>query len=602
MSLKLTGKWTEKYAGQTEIELEDDTFVIPKSAFEYNYELKFIALPDSISIIYNSAFEKCESLEKIIMPKSIDFIGERVFMDCANLKGIELPEGLTEISTSAFFCCKSLEYIRIPEGVKRIGINAFTDCVSLKKIYLPDSLEIIDDYAFEGCVNLETVEGGESVIVIGDYAFHGCANLSEIKFSSSLDTIYETTFLGSSVKVPGYILDKLNDKYISDTTVCVPDGILTVTAWSLERNDGSSWDKVILPDSVRNISYNAFYSVLNYIFSPDSTAENRISSLPKKMNMPRGYFRQKTAFNTEMAFLLADTVWKDYVTDEDFEYMLLYQNSKTAQYGACDVLSENCNEHLVNMMNITDNSPIQLEHLAAYAATYLNKIDFSNLKTLRLRAKSNKAYKALEILDKYCFDLLNNKDDDITEFCLKYFSPFAAERYFPDDSNVRALLNRVRYYKNGSYVPEYIVKCVLYAYMRQLPDESENMKDIEGFQFVSEADKIVSEFDRESFMNVIKDIPLEDTQLLIPVCRYGDADTVNTICDEILNVNSSCRVWRANIAKTALRLNETDEAKVLQDGINYAESCDDNYEEDDFEDNFFEDDDFEFDTEEEYLL
>lgn len=601
MSLKLTGKWTEKYAGQTEIELEYNTFVIPQSAFEYNDELKFISLPDSTSIIYKSAFEKCESLEKIIMPKSIDFIGERAFMDCVNLKEIELPEGLTEISDFAFFCCKSLEYIRIPEGVKRIGINAFTHCVSLKKVYLPDSLEIIDHYAFEGCVNLETVEGGETVRVIGDYAFYGCANLSEIGINPSLDTIFETTFWESSVKVPEYILDKLDDKYISDNTVCVPDGILTITDWSLERNYGSSWDEVILPDSVRNISYNAFYCVLNYIFSPDSTAENRISSLPKKMNMPRGYFRQKTAFNAEMAFLLADTVWKDYVTDEDFEYMLLFQNSKTAQHGACDILSDNCNDHLINMMNITDNSPLQLEHLAAYAATYLNRIDFSNLETLRLRAKRNKAYKALEILDKYCFDLLNNKDDDISVFCLKYFSPFAVERYFPEDSNVRALLNRVRYYKNESYVPEYIVKCVLYAYMRQLPDEDENMKEIEDFQFVSEADKIVSEFDRESFMNVIKDIPLEYTQFLIPVCRYGDAETVNTICDEILNGNSSCSVWRTTIVKLALRLNETDEAKVLLDGINYSESCDDNYEEDDFEDNIFEDD-FEFDTDEEYLI
>lgn len=601
MSLKLTGKWTEKYAGQTEIELEDNTFVIPKSAFEYNDELKFIALPDSTSIIYKSAFEKCESLEKIIMPKSIDFIGERAFMDCVNLKEIELPEGLMEINDFAFFCCKSLEYIRIPEGVKRIGINAFTHCVSLKKVYLPDSLEIIDHYAFEGCVNLETVEGGETVRVIGDYAFYGCANLSEIGINPSLDTIFETTFWESSVKVPEYILEKLDDKYISDNTVCVPDGILTITDWSLERNYGSSWDEVILPDSVRNISYNAFYCVLNYIFSPDSTAENRISSLPRKMNMPRDYFRQKTAFNAEMAFLLADTVWKDYVTDEDFEYMLLFQNSKTAQHGACDILSDNCNGHLINMMNITDNSPLQLEHLAAYAATYLNKIDFSNLEMLRLRAKRNKAYKALEILDKYCFDLLNNKDDDISVFCLKYFSPFAAERYFPEDSNVRALLNRVRYYKNESYVPEYIVKCVLYAYMRQFPDEDENMKEIEDFQFVSEADKIVSEFDRESFMNVIKDIPLEYTHFLIPVCRYGDAETVNTICDEILNGNSSCSVWRTTIVKLALRLNETDEAKVLLDGINYAESCDDNYEEDDFEDNIFEDD-FEFDTDEEYLI
>lgn len=55
-------------------------------------------------------------------------------------------------------------------------------------------------------------------------------------------------------------------------------------------------------------------------------------------------------------------------------------------------------------------------------------------------------------------------------------------------------------------------------------------------------------------------------------------------------------------AKMALRLNETDEVKVLSEGIKYAESCDEYFEEDDFEDNIFEDDDFEFDTDEEYLI
>lgn len=104
MSLKLTGKWTEKYAGQTEIELEDNTFVIPESAFEYNDELKFIALPDSISIIYKSAFEKCESLEKIIMPKSIDFIGEQAFMDCVNLKETGLWKEITAHHGMRLFC------------------------------------------------------------------------------------------------------------------------------------------------------------------------------------------------------------------------------------------------------------------------------------------------------------------------------------------------------------------------------------------------------------------------------------------------------------------------------------------------------------------
>lgn len=571
MSLHLKGVWTEKYAGQSEVVLDDDILTIPQYAFEFNRDLKFIALPESVTKIAKSAFRGCTSLEKAVMPKHMDSIEVNAFKDCENLKSIELPDGLTEISNSTFFSCKSLEYIRIPEGVKRIGRYAFFECTSLKTVYLPKSLEVIDDYAFDSCVNLEKITGGESVRIIGDFAFCNCHKLTDFKLGSSLERIYDSSFSDCPFEVPDYILVNTDDCFINDDVIRIPDGTLTITEQSLTRNDGKVWDEVILPDSVRNISVDAFYSMFSFEFNLDAIKESKISSLPKKMNMPPDYFRQKTAFDAEMAFLLAQTVWKEYVTDEDFEYMLLYQNNKKVQYRLHDILSDNCNRHLINMLKIADNSPLQLEHLASYAATHFNSIDVRNLEILKERAKSCDAFKAVEILDKYCFAFLENSSDRITEYCLKYFSPYAAEKYFPDDDKLKVLLNQVRYSESGEYVPEYIVKCVLYAYMRQIPFGVSGHNGITDFHFVKEADCIAAEFDRESFLRLINELPLNYIQMLIPACRYGDAYTI----DKILVLLGHKRPLTSTVIRKALELSESDEAMVLLEKIKYAESEDD---------------------------
>ncbi len=573
MALHLVGEWVKKYKGQTEVTVEDKITVVPPYAFGYGEEIKYISLPDSVMRIDIGAFKRCEALEKIILPKSIDSICNRAFEDCLNLKNIEIPHGLTEISNGTFFGCKSLEYIRIPEGVRRIGMNAFCDCKSLRKISFPDSLEEIDDNAFSNCVNLESIEGG-NVRKIGENAFFNCISLSKFKLGSCVDSISDSAFYNSLFKVPNYILVGLNDKYVFDSVVRIPNGILSVTEDSLVRNENEPWNEVILPDSVKNISFNAFYNFYMFVFEKGSRAEHRIKCLPKRMNMPLNYFRQKTAFDARMALMLADTLWKDFVTDEDFEYMLLYQNSRTAQYGACDFLSENCSCHLNNMMKRTDNSPLQLEHLASYAATYLKRIDLSLLETLKKRAERRKAYKALEILDKYCFAFLNDSQDEITDFCLKYFSPYKAERYFCENNNLNPLLNRVRYRKSDKYVPDYILKCVLAAYMEQLPENFDELDECVKFNIVNEADIIASEFDSESFMSVIDELPDDDLKLLLPICRYGSADMAVKICDEISKMNINDCNFMLDVAKKALELSENDEARTFLEGVRYAENSD----------------------------
>ena len=631
--------WEGKYKEQSEVIIDDRISELPSQAFEGDKDLRFISLPDSVTNICFRAFKDCTALEKIIIPSTVTSIGNNAFENCEKLKAVELAQGLTEIYSGVFINCKSLEYIRIPEGVTRIGSNAFCDCLSLRKVYLPDSLEEIEDFAFSGCENLRVVEGGASLRKIGDYAFCKCYALSKFRISPSVEKISDTAFSDSGFRVPDNILVNLRDEYVSGNVVRIPEGVLSVTEGALSGTEKLLCNEIILPESLRNISYNAFFSEPFFIFEQISEAEQRLSRLPQKMNMPLNYFRQETQFDAKMAFMLADTVWKDYVTDEDFEYMLLYQNSRTAQEGACDRLSENCSYHLSNMLELTDNSLNQLEHLAAYAASYPKKIDLSLLKALKKRSSLNKAYNALEILDKYCFTILRECKDEIIDFCLEDFSPYIAERYFRDYSSLNPVISCVRYRDSDKYVPDYLVKCVLAAYMSQLPENIDKLEadindkivldNYDDLCIVSEADYIAAEFDTESFKRVIDSLPIYAYSFLPPICRYGSADILDRICCQIVETENNCyafpSVW-LSVAKKSLALSDNDEASAFLEGIRYAESngdeedcydefdeeeideeeideeeideeeideedCYDEFDEDEFEDDEFEDDD-----------
>lgn len=606
--------WEDKYKEQSEVIIDDRISELPSQAFEGDKDLRFISLPDSVTKICFRAFKDCTALEKIIIPSTVTSIGNNAFENCEKLKAVELAQGLTEIYSGVFINCKSLEYIRIPEGVTRIGSNAFCDCLSLRKVYLPDSLEEIEDFAFSGCKNLRIVEGGASLRKIGDYAFSDCNSLSKFKISSSVEKISDTAFSDSGLRVPDSILVKLRDEYVSGNVVRIPEGVLSIMQGALSGTEKLLCNEIILPDSLRNISYNAFFSEPFFIFEQISEAEQRLSRLPQKMNMPLNYFRQETQFDAKMAFMLADTVWKDYVTDEDFEYMLLYQNSRTAQEGACDRLSENCSYHLSNMLELTDNSPNQLEHLAAYAASYPKKIDLSLLKALKKRSSLNKAYNALEILDKYCFTILRECKDEIIDFCLEDFSPYIAERYFRDYSSLNPVISCVRYRDSDKYVPDYLVKCVLAAYMSQLPENIDKLEayindkivvdNYDDLCIVSEADYIAAEFDTESFKRVIDSLPIYAYSFLPPICRYGSADILDRICCQIVETENNCyafpSVW-LSVAKKSLALSDNDEASAFLEGIRYAESngdeedCYDEFDEEEIDEEEFEDDEFDDD-------
>lgn len=541
-----------KYKDQVEVIFSGDDN-IDEEYFDYSETLRYIEISEGVRGIF-SAFIGCAALQRVILPKTVDCIWANSFQYCISLKSIELPPRITEIGDETFWDCKSLEYIYIPEGVTTIGSYAFSDCISLRRIYLPQSVCKISNSAFDGCTNLERVEGGAGIKKVEGNAFADCINLKEFPFSSTIESIEPCAFDNTKVEIPKSIL--LDDSLCKDgLTVTVPDGIITLTDSSLSRNDDNRWERVILPDSVKNISAHAFVSpeYLGMGTSDDQRDEQRNMKIPKSMNMPKNYFRQKTVFDCEMAFLLADTVWKDYVCDRDFEIMLLHQDSEDIQSELRRRLSENCRIHLENMLNCTDNSPFQLEHIAAYAVTYAGSLEEKLVNKLKNRAEEFKAFDAISLLTKYSFTDYGDKDSKMSVICSKELLPYEADKYFEKEVPIKP---RVLWKNSNTYVPSYIVTSVLYAYIEQAPENIREYRNCPDFHRVSAADAIASEFDRDSFLLYLGALQHDNYRQVIPICRYGDEKIISELLLNIKTYHQSVRSILPKIVRKALKLSD----------------------------------------------
>ena len=558
-------KWFEEYTGQPEIiisyrkDSDDDNsravcgFTSAKGFECFIDSLEYVAFDDNIRIIMGMAFQGFRVLKKVVLPKTMDYIGMNAFDGCISLKSIELPRGLGGVPAAIFRDCKSLEYVYIPDDVEIIGTSAFEGCTSLKSIYLPPSVKYICRYAFSNCTNLERIEGGAGIKQIELCAFLCCEKLTEFPFRSTIECLEPCAFDYTRVEIPKSILIK--DSLPQDKlTVTIHDGTITLTDFSLVRADGRKWERVILPESVRNISINAFSPLLlSCVGTTEGIAERRIEMLPEYMNMPKDFFRQETDFNCDMALLLADTVWKEYVTDSDFETMLLHQSSEKAQSKLRKRLSNNCNTHLENMLNCTDNSPLQLERIAAYAATYAGSLEEKLVNKLKNRAEEFKAFDAISLLTKYSFTDYGDKDSKMSVICSKELLPYEAEKYFEKEVPIKP---RVLWKNSNTYVPSYIVTSVLYAYIEQAPENIREYRNCPDFHRVSAADAIASEFDRDSFLLYLGALQSENYRQVIPICRYGDEKIISELLLNIKKYHQSVRSILPKIVRKALKLSD----------------------------------------------
>jgi hypothetical protein len=207
----------------------------------------------------------------------------------SQIRHVVIGEGVTNVGEEAFegFGDKygALEDVSFPSTLKSIEKKAFEKCPALKTLSFPSSLKSIDEDAFFYCTGLESVAFAGAT-AIGNDAFRGCDALAEVTVASGMtefgeDAFFNTPWLRSlavenkgaavvnNVLIGAYVAW---DKKEGDGILIIPDGVTKIAPAALrgttlggqtsaEEGTQVDWylEEVVIPDSVTEIGYEAFY-------------------------------------------------------------------------------------------------------------------------------------------------------------------------------------------------------------------------------------------------------------------------------------------------------------------------------------------------------
>ncbi len=204
----------------------------------------------TVGVTYSgsSQFDKSIYSGDIVIPSEVEYqgvtysvtsIGSNAFYGCSDLTSITIPNSVTIIYSDAFAYCESLTSITIPNSVTKIGPEAFWACDRLTSITIPSSVTEIGVSAFYGCDRLASVN-------ISDIASWCKINFDYYNRRNPYTGIYTT------------------DKYNAHSNPLVQHAKLIL--------NGQEVNELIIPDTVKVISYNAFHGCnsLTSVLIPNS--------------------------------------------------------------------------------------------------------------------------------------------------------------------------------------------------------------------------------------------------------------------------------------------------------------------------------------------
>ena len=173
---------------------------------EYNELITSVMIEEGITKISGSAFARAKNLKTISIPSTVNTIGALIVDGCRLLEEIRVNDNNMDY--------KSVDGILFSEDEKTLVI--YPQNKAGKEYDIPDTVTTIDRYAFDECANLDYLIIPDTVKNIGDNAFRG----------SMMDRIV----LGNGIKmIPTYCFDS------------------------------SNVNSIVIPDSVEEIEYGAFY-------------------------------------------------------------------------------------------------------------------------------------------------------------------------------------------------------------------------------------------------------------------------------------------------------------------------------------------------------
>jgi hypothetical protein len=176
------------------------------------------------------------TIPAVIEGRWVRKIGNHTFNNSTNREAIEsvtIPESIVVIGQYSFYYCTNLQNITIPNSVVSIEYGAFSYCTSLTSIDIPDSVISVDN-AFEYCENLKEMKIGKNLNYINSYMFSNCLNLESI------------------------IISDENPNYSSENGIFYNKDKTSISAVSKKFTG-----EFIIPDTVTNIDYYAFYNCIN---------------------------------------------------------------------------------------------------------------------------------------------------------------------------------------------------------------------------------------------------------------------------------------------------------------------------------------------------
>lgn len=306
---KMEGATLVKYRGtEKNVSIPDTVEVIAKGAFEGKDTVEVVVIPSSVKRIDSYAFWGCESLEKIIIGSGLTEIGDYVFANCVGLTDVTIPTNIRRIGIQAFADCVNMTEITIPFQVTDIHETAFDGCSKLVIDCEPGTYA--DEYAKEfyerqkEMPEYEDVPGytGDTVTptptqmpvptqapepennkdllgstyIVGNQAVVFLDNGEPIVYGTEAtiapegatenpdnpEDIGEVTTEQANAIVKYSVVD---GKIVADqayyqsrklSNVMIPEGIEEIGEFSFAR---SVLESITLPESLKEISYGAFY-------------------------------------------------------------------------------------------------------------------------------------------------------------------------------------------------------------------------------------------------------------------------------------------------------------------------------------------------------
>ena len=172
------------------------------------------------------AFENCTGLTTVILPKSMTSIGESIFSGCSSLKYAPIPDGVTEVMAGAYIGTAVRMTDGLPASIRKIGGGAFS-CVDNNQE---------SGYITFGVLNID------HPVEIGERAFAG-AVVQQLNLP----------FPGDSIQAYAFACRDLREVNIGVGVKYIGEGAFVSNSY-----DNQVLEKVVLPESVCEIGYNAF--------------------------------------------------------------------------------------------------------------------------------------------------------------------------------------------------------------------------------------------------------------------------------------------------------------------------------------------------------